>query len=251
MMMRRSVLVPLLSGLALILIWSGLASISQSRYLPSPSDVAFAFVVELASGALLFHIGATCLRVLGAFCIAIICGTAIGFVLGRSPKANLIFDPWLILALNLPALVIIVFCYLWLGLTETAAILAVALNKIPNTAVTMREGARALDPALDDVATVFDYTGWKKFNHFTLPQLEPFLASAIRNGLALIWKIVLVVELLGRSNGVGFQINFYFAQFDLARILVYTLSFMVIVGLIEALVIKPWENHARAWRGDS
>jgi NitT/TauT family transport system permease protein len=249
--MLRSPLLPLISSIALILLWAALAYSLQSRYLPTPFDVASAFVTELASSALFFHLGATCLRVIGAFCLALLFGTALGFALGRSPKANLIFDPWLIFALNLPALVIIVFCYLWLGLTETAAIIAVALNKIPNTAVTMREGARALDPSLDEVATIYGYTGWKKFIHFTLPQLEPFLAAAIRNGLALIWKIVLVVELIGRSNGVGFQINFYFAQFDLARIMVYTLSFMVIIGLVEAFIIKPWETRARFWRGDA
>ena len=249
--MLRSPLLPLLSSIALILLWAALAYSLQSRYLPTPLDVASAFETEFTSGTLVFHLGATCLRVLGAFCLALPFGTALGLALGRSPKANLIFDPWLIFALNLPALVVIVFCYLWLGLTETAAIIAVALNKIPNTAVTMREGARALDPSLDEVATIYGYKGWNKFIHFTLPQLEPFLAAAIRNGLALIWKIVLVVELIGRSNGVGFQINFYFAQFDLARIMVYTLSFMVIVGLIEVFIIKPWETRARFWRGDA
>ncbi len=249
--MLRSPLLPLLSTIALILLWAVLAYSLQSRYLPTPFDVASAFETEFTSGALFFHLGATCLRVLGAFCLALLFGTALGLALGRSPKANLVFDPWLIFALNLPALVVIVFCYLWLGLTESAAIIAVALNKIPNTAVTMREGSRALDPSLDEVAAIYGYKGWNKFIHFTLPQLEPFLAAAIRNGLALIWKIVLVVEIIGRSNGVGFQINFFFAQFDLARIMVYTLSFMVIVGLIEAFIIKPWETRARFWRGDA
>jgi NitT/TauT family transport system permease protein len=40
-----------------------------------------------------------------------------------------------------------------------------------------------------------------------------FAASA-RAGLALIWKIVLVVEFLGRSNGIGFQIYLYFQLFE-------------------------------------
>lgn len=249
--MFRSFRLPFLSTLLLIMIWGGFAFLLQSRYLPSPIDVAKAFIVELSSGALLFHLSATFLRVIAAFIIALVFGTAIGLMLGRSNKANQFFDPWLIFALNLPALVVIVFCYLWFGLTEVAAITAVALNKIPNTAITMREGRRALDPMLDEVATIYRYKGWQKFTDFTLPQLEPYLAASIRNGLALIWKIVLVVELLGRSNGVGFQINLFFSQFDLTGILVYTLSFMAIVGLIERLVIKPWERRARAWRGET
>jgi NitT/TauT family transport system permease protein len=76
------------------------------------------------------------------------------------------------------------------------------------------------------------------------------MAASVRSGLALIWKIVLIVELIGRSNGIGFQINLFFGQFDLARILVYTLSFMAVVFTIEALAIKPWETRARAWRGE-
>ena len=248
--MIRSLRVPFLSICLLILLWWGGALLLQSRYLPSPLDVARAFVSELTSGALLFHLGITLLRVISAFSIALLIGTAIGLALGRSSVINQFFDPWLIFALNLPALVVIVFCYLWFGLTEAAAITAVALNKIPNTAITMREGRRALDPKLDDVSFIYRYTGWRKLIHFTLPQLEPYLAATIRNGLALIWKIVLVVELLGRSNGVGFQINLFFSQFDLARILVYALSFMAIIGLIEGLIIKPWQRHARAWRGE-
>lgn len=249
--MLRSFRLPLLSTLLFLAIWSGLAFLLQSRYLPAPFEVAKTFITELSSGALLFHLSVTFLRVIAAFIIALIFGTAIGLLLGRSSKANQFFDPWLIFALNLPALVVIVFCYLWFGLTEVAAIIAVALNKIPNTAITMREGRRALDPLLEDVAFIYHYTGWRKFTEFTLPQLEPYLAASIRNGLALIWKIVLVVELLGRSNGVGFQINLFFSQFDLTRILVYALSFMAVVGVIESVVIKPWERRARAWRGEA
>lgn len=55
--------------------------------------------------------------------------------------------------LNLPALVLIVLCYIWIGLNETAAITAVVLNKIPNVATLLREGARALDPDLDSMVS--------------------------------------------------------------------------------------------------
>ena len=50
----------------------------------------------------------------------------------------------------------------------------------------------------------------------------PTSLAAARSGLALIWKIVLVAELLGRSNGVGFQLGIYFQLFDVAGILAYT-----------------------------
>jgi NitT/TauT family transport system permease protein len=243
-------IIPLLSALALVALWAVLAWALESRYLPSPAEVWMVFLSELQSGELPRHLWATMLRVLAAFVIAMVVGTAIGLFLGRKPGANSFFDPWLILALNIPALVTIVFCYLWIGLTEAAAITAVALNKIPNVAVTLREGARALDPQLDDVSRVYRLDPWQRFTAVIWPQLEPFIAGAVRSGLAIIWKIVLVVELLGRSNGVGFQINLFFGNFDLPRILAYALSFMFIVMLVETCLVKPWERHARVWRGE-
>jgi NitT/TauT family transport system permease protein len=249
--MLRHFLTHALSILFLVIVWASLAALLHSRYLPAPTDVIIAFASELSSGMLLYHVGITFLRVASAFVLAMVMGTALGLALGRNATANRIVDPWLILALNIPALVTIIFCYLWIGINETAAIMAVALNKIPNTAIMIREGARALDPAFEDVSRLYRLSGWRKFKHVLWPQLEPYMAAAIRSGLALIWKIVLIVELIGRSNGVGFQINLYFGQFDLARILVYTFSFMGIISLIEAFFIKPWEIRARAWRGES
>ncbi len=247
----RQFATPALSVTTLVALWAILAAVLQSRYLPSPFEVADVWWREMRSGALLYHVMATLLRVTGAFVVAIVVGSTLGLWLGRNAKANKFFDTWLIFALNIPALVTIVFCYLWIGLTEAAAITAVALNKIPNAAITMREGARALDPALDDVARVFKLSAPVRFSQIIWPQLEPFLAANVRNGLALIWKIVLVVELIGRSNGVGFQINLYFGMFDLARILAYALSFMAIVWAIECFAVKPWEKRARAWRGEA
>ena len=81
-------------------------------------------------------------------------GCVIGFH-GADAGARPRLDPWLIVLLNLPALVIIMLAYVWFGLNEAAAIGAVALNKIPNVVVTLREGARALDPGLDEMARVY------------------------------------------------------------------------------------------------
>ena len=72
-------------------------------------------------------------------------GTFFGIYMGRNKKLNVFLDDWLVLGLNVPALVIIILCYVWFGLNEVAAILAVSLNKIPMVAVIMREGARSIE----------------------------------------------------------------------------------------------------------
>jgi NitT/TauT family transport system permease protein len=148
----------------------------------------------------------------------------------------------------MPALVIIVLAYVWVGLTETAAIAAIALNKLPIATVTVREGARALDPALNEMATVFRVGEWARLRHVVLPQLAPFLAAAARSGLSLVWKIALIVELLGRPNGVGFEIGVAFQLFDVTSMLAYALVFVAVMLAIETLLVQPIERHVSRWR---
>lgn len=218
------------------------------RLLPSPQAVALAIIHEARSGALGFNLGITLLRVAASFTLAMALGTVIGLAMGRNPVVNRLADPWLVVLLNLPALVIIVLAYVWAGLTEIAALVAVALNKLPIAIVTVREGARALDPALDEMATVFRMSGWVRLRHVIIPQLAPYLAAATRSGLSLVWKIVLIVELLGRPNGVGFEIGVAFQLFDVTRILAYALTFVVVMLAIETFLVQPFERHVSRWR---
>jgi len=168
--------------------------------------------------------------------------------MGRSAALNRALDSLLTGLLNLPALVGIVLIYVWFGLSETTAIAAVALNKLPSTAVTVREGARALDQGLIDMARSFRMGRGATLRHVVLPQLYPYLFGAARSGLALIWKIVLVAELLGRSDGVGFQIQVLFQLFDVTGILAYTLAFILVVQAIEWGLLQPLERRANVWR---
>jgi NitT/TauT family transport system ATP-binding protein len=137
----------LISLILLIAAWYAGSRLAGARLLPDPEAVALAIVDEARSGALAFNLGATLARVAVAFTLAMALGSVIGLVMGRSRLADRLGDPWLIVLLNLPALVIIVLAYVWAGLTETAAIAAVALNKLPIATVTVREGARSLDRA--------------------------------------------------------------------------------------------------------
>jgi NitT/TauT family transport system permease protein len=236
------------SIVALLLIWAVAASLSEARHLPTPAAVFDAMGDGMRSGELPYHVGVTLARVAASFFLAMLIGSAIGIFMGRLRGVNQFFDSWLTLFLNLPALVTIILCYIWFGLNETAAIVAVALNKIPNVAVTMREGARALSAEYRQMAQAYHLSRWKTFRHVTLPQLAPFFAASTRSGLSLVWKIVLVVELLGRSNGVGFQLHTYFQLFDVANILAYAIAFIIVVQAIELFVLQPWERHVNRWR---
>jgi ABC-type nitrate/sulfonate/bicarbonate transport system permease component len=240
-----------LRGLSLVgflVIWQVIALILKDPLVPGPDVVLASLWQHAVDGDLFYSLGVTLLRVLASFIIAMFIGTAIGIIMGRYPRLDAGLDGVLVLGLNIPALVTIILCYIWFGLTEVAATTAVALNKIPNTVVTVREGARAVDRKLLEVADAFDVRPVLKLRKVYLPQLYPYLMAAARSGLALIWKIVLVVELLGRSNGVGFELSTFFQFFDITSILAYTLAFASVVLLIEAVLMRPLDQRLNGWR---
>ena len=127
----------------LVVVWGAFAWVADNRFFPAPLPVFARMADEIARGDLFFHVGVTLWRVAASFMLALIIGSAIGIIMGLNKRLDWFFDGWLVLFLNMPALVTIILCYIWFGLNETAAMLAVAINKIPNTAVTLREGARA------------------------------------------------------------------------------------------------------------
>jgi NitT/TauT family transport system permease protein len=246
--LSRGPWVAIISVAAFVLVWFVAAEIAQSRLLPGPGAVLHYVYEESTQGNMLAELGITLWRVVASFIVAMVIGSAFGLAMGQMPALNRALDPWLIVLLNLPALVIIILAYVWFGLNEAAAIGAVALNKIPNVVVTLREGARALDPDLNEMARAYRLTPWSKFRNVTLPQLQPYFAAASRSGIALIWKIVLVVELLGRPNGVGFELHLNFQLFNVTAILGYTVAFVAVMLAIEYLLVQPLERYSTRWR---
>ena len=86
----------------------------------------------------MFHTSATLARVTAAFGIAMGLGMILGVLLGLFPNLNRWFDPWIIFFLNLPALVVIVLCYLWIEKAECMKMTKPEIFKLPSLANYLR-----------------------------------------------------------------------------------------------------------------
>jgi NitT/TauT family transport system permease protein len=98
------------------------------------------------------------------------------------------------------------------------------------------------------VAQAFALPRLRAWRAIVLPQMAPYLVAAARGGLSVTWKIVLIVELLGRPNGVGFELNLLFQTFDVTGIIGYGLAFGLVMLALELLLLQPLERRVSAWR---
>jgi NitT/TauT family transport system permease protein len=245
---RQSAALAVLSLPLLLVLWQLLAMIFVHRLFPSPVAVAGEMWMAATTGPLLVDLGRTLLRASIAFVAAMVLGTALGIAFGRLRWVDQLFSGWLLVGLNLPAIVVAVVLYIWLGLTDLALILAVTINKLPLVISITREGVRSFAREFDELALVFRMSAWRRLRLVFVPQLLPFVLAAARTGLSLIWKIVLVFEVLGSDGGVGYRIAVQFQFFDITGILAYTASFIMVVLAFEYGLLRPLERRALQWR---
>jgi ABC-type nitrate/sulfonate/bicarbonate transport system ATPase subunit/ABC-type nitrate/sulfonate/bicarbonate transport system permease component len=243
----REVALPILSLAGLLLLWFLLSRTLTAHVLPGPVDT-FSFAVrEFSRGALLYHLGATLQRVSIAFSGAMLLGTLLGVAIGFSMRLGKLLEPWLVVGLTIPRIVLFVVTYLLFGLNDTAAVAALVLAVLPSVAVQVREGARALDPKLLIMAQAYRRRPAAIWRKVILPQLLPYLIGTARAALSLSWKMVILAELLGRTSGVGYQIAFYFQMFNMRGILAYGLAMMLILMLIDLTFMQLTRYNFR-WR---
>ena len=236
------------SLLVLLVVWQ-LASLALSaRYVPGPLPTFAALWDVALSGELLKHFSVTMIRMLVSFALAMLVGMAIGTVMGLYRRAERALDLWVMVGLTIPGLCYIIVAFMWLGLNDRAAVLAIAWTTFPAIAINIWQGVKAIDQRLIDMARVFGASGWRRTARVVVPQVLPYLMAAARFGLGIIWKVTVLVELLGRSDGIGYMLNYSFQMFNMADVFAWTIFFTIVMLAIELVVLKPIERHLFLWR---
>jgi len=236
------------SLLALLLVWQLASYVVTEKYVPGPIPTFSALWSLGQSGQLLKHLDATLVRMLLSFALAMLIGLGVGTIMGLYRRAEQALDLLVMVGLTIPGLCYIIVSFMWLGLNERAAVLAITWTTFPAIAINIWQGVKAIDQRLIDMARVFGCPGWRRTTRVVIPQVLPYLMAAARFGLGIIWKVTVLVELLGRSDGVGYMLNYSFQMFNMADVFAWTIFFTLIMLVIELAILKPIERRLFLWR---
>ena len=236
------------SLVVLIVVWQLASYAFTERYVPGPLPTFAALGALAQSGQLIKHFDATMGRMLVSFALAMLIGVGVGTLMGLHRRAERALDLLVMVGLTIPGLCYIIVAFMWLGLNERAAILAITWTTFPAIAINIWQGVKSIDQRLIDMARVFGCPGWRRTTRVVIPQVLPYVMAAARFGLGIIWKVTVLVELLGRSDGVGYMLNYSFQMFDMADVFAWTLFFTLVMLVIELAILKPIERRLFMWR---
>ena len=234
--------------LALVFVWWVLSLIFPPTLVPKPMETFSEVAAIITTGDFFYEMGATLRRVLVGFGIAMVVAIPLGIVMGTLRNLESFFEPPVILGLTMPGLIWAVLMIMFFGLTETSAYAAVAITICPMLAISIWQGTKSIEKDLIDMSKAFHASPWSKVIDVILPQLISHILAAIRYGLGLAWKVVVVVEMFGFSNGVGYQVVRGFNIFSMKAVLAWAITFLVVMIIIEFGFIGWLERTVTAWR---
>lgn len=238
----------LLSVFLLVAVWWIVSLFLPENILPSPAKTAAVFWTDWGSGKVMFHFFKTIQRIGFGFVAALAVGVIIGSLMGLIRGAERLLDTWVIAALTMPGLVYLIISFMWFGLNEVSTVLAITATAAPALVINIWQGVKAIDMTYVDMARSFQAPPALRFGGVILPQIFPYILSASRYGLGLIWKITVFAEMMGRTDGIGYQLNLAFSLFDMARVLSWSVFFVIIMLIIELGIFKLLEKRLFGWR---
>ncbi|HEV8725853.1 MAG TPA: ABC transporter permease [Candidatus Binatia bacterium] len=238
---------PLLAVTSVIAIW-WLLFLLYPRLLPSPMSTVQEAIRLVSDGTFFFHMYQSLRRVFVGSIVAMFFSVGVGIYMGTVAMGERFFQPLVVLGLTIPGLMWALIAVMLFGINEFSPYFAVTVTIFPMLVINIWAGVKSLDKELIDMSHVFHFTKWMKISQVILPQLVPNIFAATRYGLGLAWKVVVVVEMFGTSNGVGYQVMKSYQVFNMEGVIAWTVTFVIAMIVIEYGIINLVERRLTAWR---
>ena len=241
-----------LGGGAVVLvltIWQALWSAGKISplFLSGPSAIAKQFWETLRHGTLLVDMGYSGLNFLVGFALALVSGVVIGVIVGWYRKARLLFDPFLNALYATPRIAMVPMIIIWFGVGMWSKVFIVFLSAFFPILVNTVGGIRAIDPDLLRAARAFCASDWQIFKTVAIPGSVPFILTGVRQGVALGLIGVVVGEMFGGSQGVGFMVAYGGQTFATDTLFVGVLI-IAFAGILLTSLAERLERRFSRWR---
>jgi NitT/TauT family transport system ATP-binding protein len=236
-------------------LWQLWASGKNSPFFPPPSAILSRMHQQWFSGPaahLFFTADATgnilpsVARILMGLAISAVIAIPLGLALGRSPVVTGFLDPLLQFARAIPVVVAApVFIALFQFGTQIEVATIVAGTLWPLLLNTI-DGARTVDALHLETATAFRMSSVQRVTKVIIPSALPKIFTGLRLSLSLSLILMVFAELVGSSNGIGYEMNNASNSFDMPGFWA-TLVLIAILGYLMNAILYGVEKFSLSW----
>jgi ABC-type nitrate/sulfonate/bicarbonate transport system permease component len=235
--------------LVVIAIWEYIWSQAwvSPLFFSGPSAIAQEFRFQVTEGTLLSDMLFSGKNFILGLSAAAVSGVVFGVLIGWYRKLRLIFDPFLNALYATPRVAMIPLIIIMFGIDWKEKVFIVFMSAFFPILVNTVAGIRSLDADLLRAARAFCASDWQIFKTVAIPGSVPFILTGMRQGVVLGLIGVVVGEMFGGSEGVGFLVAFSGTSFHTDTVYVGVII-IAAAGMILTYVTERLERRFSRWR---
>ena len=256
LVLRETVLFPVLGFLGLIGIWWVIA-IFRSELMPTPLEALnnnLHYILnpfsqkgpgELGIGWLLL---ASLRRVSIGFLLGAAIAIPLGFLIGLSRTAMLIFNPIIQILRPVSPLAWLPIALAMFGIAEPSAIFVIFITSLWPTIINTALGVASVPKDYLDVAAVLEMPQYRKIFKIILPASLPYIFTGLRLSLGIAWLVIVAVEMLTGGVGIGFFLWDEWNRLNLSSVFLAVVVIGITGLFLDYLISKlqVWVTHRPA-----
>src|SRR5690349_9136417 len=238
-----------LSMLIFLALWEGAvrAGLVNPLFSSSPSRIGAAAIEMFADESFYGHLEVSATEYFSGFALAIVIGVPLGILMGWYSRVNAILEPFVSALYATPRIALLPLVVIWFGIGIASKVAIVFLGAIFPILVNMITGVRTVEADFVKVARSFGATDRQMFLTVVLPSAVPMLLTGLRLGLGHALVGIVVGEMYGATQGLGYLIAVAGARFQTDRVMV---GIILIAGLGVALteLLRAIDRRFERWR---
>jgi ABC-type nitrate/sulfonate/bicarbonate transport system permease component len=207
--------------------------------------VTHLFLTPDATGNILPSLG----RVLAGLAIATAIAGPLGIALGRSPLVTSYLSPLLQFGRALPVVTMAPVFIVLFKIGTDMEVATIAFGTVWPILLNTIDGAATVDPVQLDTGRVFRLSAWQQLAWVIVPAALPKAFAGFRLSLSLSLILMVFAELVGSSNGIGYEMSNASNAFDMT-FLWSTIVLLGILGYLLNALLGGAERLVLAWYTD-
>lgn len=180
---------------------------AEDFFFPPLSSIGATFAKDWLFDRVLTDLLPSLARMLAGFALAVAVGVALGAALGFSRTLSTALNPVLQFLRALPPPALIPMSLLIFTAGDNAKIFLIALGALWPVLLNTVDGVRGIDPTAWDMARSYRVPPRARLVRLVLPAALPRIFAGARTALAIAIILMVVSELVGADNGVGYYVQ--------------------------------------------
>lgn len=219
-------------------------------FVSSPSAVAAEWWGWVVGGDLWFHASSTFYSTIVGFAVGGVVAIVLGYLLGGSPWAAQVLEPFITGIYSLPKLALVPLFVLWFGIGRELQVMIAAIVTFFLMFYNTYYGVREVDRSLVDAVRIMGGRRWDLAVRVRLPSALVWVVAGLKLSVPQALVAVVVAEILASNRGLGHLVAVNAGQFNTAGTFA-ALGTLLVIGLGLDRVAGLATRRALVWNDKS